>query len=202
MIQENNIIKRYLPKEVKSIDVNSRTITGYAAIFNSETNLYGDFFEVIAPGAFSNCFDRCDTVCLYNHNENFVLGRRSAGTLVLSEDDKGLPYSCDLPNTREDTLELVQRKDITGCSFSFTIKKEMYEERADGSILRTILEIDKLYDVGPVVFPAYDGTSVISDTEKKSFESFREERKKLKEPHIVIDYSQYDQTLTLQKHTF
>ena len=210
MTHENNIItKRYIPTEVRALtgsDTKSRTISGYAAVFNQETEIFPDCFEVIAPGAFAQALSRYDTACLFNHDEDCLLGRKSSGTLTLSEDDKGLPFSCNLPNSREDIFELIQRKDITGCSFSFTIKKDMYEERADGTVLRTILEVNKIYDVGPVVYPAYDGTSVITDSEKKSFEAFREERKKLKSSKAIdpvdIDYSIYDQSITLHKHTF
>ena len=75
-------------------------IEGYAATFNNPTQLPG-FREVIKPGAFTRAIDeQHDCVCLFNHDQNNVLGRTTSGTLRLDQDSLGLHYVCDLPNTQ------------------------------------------------------------------------------------------------------
>src|SRR6476660_7289253 len=78
------------------------TISGYAAVFNSETTIGGGFFgfrEIIAPGAFTEAIPRDDVRALFNHDPNMLLGRTVSGTLTLSQDKRGLKYSVDLPDT-------------------------------------------------------------------------------------------------------
>ena len=137
-------------------------IGGYAATFNREASIAGMFREVIAPGAFTAALRRSDPVALFNHDTNLLLGRKSSWTLDVREDDRGLRYDVDLPNTTlgRDVHELVKRGDVAGSSFAFTVKEEAWAFPKVGLPLRTILEVDKLYDVSPVVHPAYEGTSV------------------------------------------
>ena len=101
---------------------------------------------------------------MFNHNPDKILGRRSAGTLRLSEDDKGVPYEVDLPDTTysHDLQVSMGRGDVKECSFGFRVKEggDMWQKEADGMWLRTIVPdgIDELYDVSPVAFPAYPDT--------------------------------------------
>ena len=68
-----------------------RTLTGYAALYGAEARIGGLFREVIEPGAFRAALARKDDVrALWNHDPNHVLGRSTAGTLVLTEDERGL----------------------------------------------------------------------------------------------------------------
>jgi len=138
----------------------SRTIEGYAAIFDSETNL-GWFTEEIARGAFQGA-DMTDVVALFNHDPNFPLARTSSGTLNLEVDEKGLKYTFEAPDTTfgEDLLKMIRRGDISQSSFAFTIKEQQWIDRADAPMKRIIREIDTLYDVSPVTYPAYKETSV------------------------------------------
>ena len=78
----------------------SKVISGYAAVFNSRTSI-GDFFdEVIAPGAFARTLsENSDVRALFNHNWDNVLGRTKNGTLKLEEDERGLKFEVELPNT-------------------------------------------------------------------------------------------------------
>lgn len=144
-----------------------RLIEGYASVFNVNAQLPG-FQERMKNGAFTRAVDtRQDVVCLFNHDANYVLGRTTSGTLRIMQDDKGLFYSCDLPNTQaaRDLHESIKRGDINGCSFAFTIPEggqDWSEGRAsDGTyfIQRTISDVD-LLDVSPVTHPCYSGTSV------------------------------------------
>ena len=66
-----------------------RTVSGYAALYNSESEDLGGFREVIAPGAFRSVLQKSPDVILnFNHDANYILGRTSAGTLQLREDSK------------------------------------------------------------------------------------------------------------------
>ncbi len=140
-------------------------IEGYAATFESNSVDLGGFIERLAPGAFRAALAAGDDCrCLRNHEDDNLLGRRSAGTLELSEDSHGLRFACELPNTQvgRDTAEMVRRKDMTGCSFQFTMGGPD-DEAWDFSTpmpVRTIKRVGKLFDVGPVTFPAYESTRV------------------------------------------
>ena len=72
----------------------------------------------------------------------------------------------EAPNTAlgDELLEGLRRGDITTSSFAFTVGKDNWEKREDGSYLRTIVSIQELFDVSPVYRAAYDATSVKTDT--------------------------------------
>ena len=145
------------------------TIVGYAAVFNQETVIgrYFPFREVIAPGAFAEAIKTDDVRALFNHDPNLVLGRNVAKTLRLEEDSTGLRYEIDLPDTTaaRDVKTLIERGDVSGSSFAFEIVSSDDEEWDDSPVkdgklpLRTIKKMS-LYDVSPVTYPAYEGTSV------------------------------------------
>jgi HK97 family phage prohead protease len=141
------------------------SIVGYAAVYNRLSLDLGGFKEEILPGAFDKILSRQrgrqDVVALFNHDSNIVLGRTSSGTLELSSDDKGLRYVVTPPVSRGDVLELIQRRDVRGSSFAFTVDKsgESFRTGEDGKAVRQIREVSGLYDVGPVLVPAYPQTS-------------------------------------------
>lgn len=141
------------------------TLTGYAAVFGEEAVIGGGFREVIAPTAFTAALARPDDVrAQFNHDSNRLLGRTTAGTLRLSVDDRGLRYEIDLPKTSyaTDLAESVDRGDVSQSSFMFEVDKEQWTYPAKESSDLPLRRIDsvKLYDVAPVTFPAYQGTSV------------------------------------------
>jgi HK97 family phage prohead protease len=153
------------------------TIVGYAALFNEETVIgrYYGFREVIAPGAFAAAIKNDDVRALFNHNADIVLGRNKiAKTLRLDEDKKGLRYEVDLPDTvaAGDVRKLIERGDVSGSSFAFTIESDDdeawdYEPVKKGQLpIRTIKRVS-LYDVSPVTYPAYEGTSISARSEDR-----------------------------------
>lgn len=169
-------------------DEEKRTLTGYAAVFNARSNDMG-FYEVIKPGAFTSTLSQ-DVPALFNHDSNYVMGRTSSGTLRLEEDEKGLRFEVDVPNTTwaNDLLVSIQRGDIKGCSFAFSVAKggDTFERDASGKALRTISKVERLYDVSPAVTnPAYKDTSVslrslieergLSDDEKQALSELIED---------------------------
>jgi HK97 family phage prohead protease len=151
----------------KAVDEN--VIEGYAAVFNSDSEDFGSFVERIAPGAFSERL-KDDTVALFNHSMNQVLGRNGVN-VTLSEDSVGLKYRVELPDTTlaKDIRNLVKSGIINKSSFAFTVAEETWthpEDRSKPSI-RTIKKVEYLYDVSPVTTPAYRNTSVASRSLQK-----------------------------------
>ena len=163
-------------------------IIGYAAVYNRLSLDLGGFKEEILPGAFDRILSKRgkDVVALFNHDSNIVLGRTSSGTLELSTDDKGLRYVVTPPVSRADVMELIQRRDVRGSSFAFTVGKDGEAFRTDegGSAIRQIREVSGLYDVGPVLVPAYPATS--ASVAMRSYEAWLASQKQ-PEPEVVAE---------------
>ncbi len=138
-----------------------RVIVGYAAKFNSKTELYRGLFEIIEPGAFDEVLEQ-DVRALFNHDPNLVLGRTKSGTLRLSVDETGLRYEITPPDTQiaKDLLESISRGDVSQSSFGFKVKTDTFEEHKDGTFTRSIRKVDTLFDISPVTYPAYEDTAV------------------------------------------
>ena len=109
-----------------------KKIGGYAAVFDSESYSVGNFVEKISKNAFEKSIKRDDIRALFNHDPNYVLGRVKSKTLVLSEDDKGLRYRVEPPETQwaKDLLVSIKRGDVSQNSFGFEIVKERWERRS------------------------------------------------------------------------
>lgn len=155
--------------ELRALENDSRMVEGYAIVFNSESNDLGGFQEIIDKRALDGVIEKSDILCLLNHNEDKGVLARSKfgkGSLALEVDEKGLKYLFEAPNTAlgDELLEGIKRGDITTSSFAFTVGKDNWEKREDGSYLRTIVSIQELFDVSPVYRAAYDATSVKADT--------------------------------------
>ena len=139
-------------------------IVGYAAVFDSPTSIrgaFGDYQEVIRPGAFSKTIKEQDIRALYNHNENFVLGRNKAGTLRLSEDNVGLRMEIDIPDTSfaRDLVVSMERGDVNQSSFAFSpITQEWQRSGSADKPDERILQECRLYDCSVVTYPAYTDT--------------------------------------------
>jgi HK97 family phage prohead protease len=147
---------------VKRNEDGSATVGGHAAVFDRWSENLGGFVEKIAPGAFKAALKGADVRALKNHDANLILGRTSAGTLRLKEDKEGLYMEYDSPDVSyaRDLLVSIERGDITGQSFGFTVTGQAWEDEDKDLAKRTITEIGELYDVGPVTFPAYPDTDV------------------------------------------
>jgi len=149
--------------EVRAVETHDGTmkIGGYAATFNSEASGL-NFREVIAPGAFTRALASTDPVfLLVNHDmEGIPLASTQSGTLKLRQDNTGLYMEATLDQTNPKAQELssaIRRGDMDKMSFAFTVTPDG-QTREDG--LRTIQDIERLYEVSVVTLPAYDSTSV------------------------------------------
>ncbi len=133
--------------------------SGYAAVFNSASEPL-PFIERIAPGAFRKSLRaRNDIKFLWNHDAGEVLGSTRAGTLMLTEDDKGLRVDGLLPNTSRgrDVAELLRRGDVDAMSFGFSVPAGGDSWSEDGSE-RTLNSV-RLFEVSLVSWPAYTATA-------------------------------------------
>lgn len=160
--QDNQIeIRTFAVKDLRASQAgDDPKISGYAAIFNSLSEDLGGFRETIKPGAFIKTIQESDVRALFNHDKNFVLGRKKAGTLRLAEDEVGLSIEIDPPDTQaaRDLITLINRGDVDQMSFSFRTVRDDWDQM-DDQVIRTLIEV-KLFDISPVTFPAYPQTSV------------------------------------------
>jgi hypothetical protein len=141
-------------------DSNQPIISGHAAVFNTKTDI-GWYMEQIAPGAFTETLKTSDVRGLFNHDSNFILGRSTSGTLSLAEDLTGLAVEILPPDTqliRDMVMTPMERGDLNQMSFAFIVTDEEWEEKKGEVPIRTIKQIDPLYDVSVVTFPAYPTT--------------------------------------------
>lgn len=163
--------------ERRSGDDGEKIVTGYATTFDQPYELFRDRWgsysyivrEQIDPAAFDNT-DMSDVIMQYNH-EGRVFARGSNGTLEVAPDKHGLHIRADLGGTEigRQLFEEISGGYTTKMSFGFRVgkdKREETEERDEETgvttvtVLRTILDISKLYDVSAVSLPANDATSI------------------------------------------
>lgn len=157
-------------------------VEGVACTFDTETVLYkGKYYEcreIIASGAFDNC-DMSDVIFNYNHCGR-VYARTRNKSLELSVKEDGLHMRAILMPEDNGHAELyrdIQSGLIDKMSFAFHVNEATYEyiESNDEPTIeiRTVTEIDKLYDVSAVDIPAYDTTSISA---RGAFDAEREKR--------------------------
>lgn len=135
-------------------------LVGYAAVFESESEPL-PWIETFTRGAFAESLRNGDDVrALREHKPELILGRLSAGTLALEEDNRGLRATIEPPNTQagRETLELVRRGDLTQMSVAFRVIDQKWGTR-DGLDYRQISRAE-LVDVSIVAFPAFPETTI------------------------------------------
>ena len=158
-------------------------IEGYFAVFNSNYDLGWGMSESIAPGAFTDTLSD-DIRALVNHDTTLVLGRTSAHTLEVRQDERGLWGKVKINPNDQDAMNLyarVKRGDVNQCSIGFDILDEETEYRGD-DVHWTIKKV-KLWEVSACTFPAYTETAISARTKdreelkKRSLEAWRGQMK-------------------------
>lgn len=143
------------------------TLRGYAAVFNTDTVIdswEGQFVERIAPGAFKKTLaERADRVkVLFNHGFDPSIGDKPLGKpSVMREDQTGLWVEVPLDNTsyNRDLVASLRSGALDGQSFRFSVMDEEWVQPDNGGIPIRTLRAMRLYEFGPVTFPAYEATS-------------------------------------------
>ena len=147
--------------------VDGRKVTGYAARFNSPSEVLTErgktFREVILPGAFARSLaapPRGDVLALWNHGfDSRPPLARTPETLRLWEDAQGLAFEFELPASAEDVREAVARRDVRGMSFGFEATAKDRWSWRDGRQWREVIDAP-LFEISLVIRPAYSATSV------------------------------------------
>lgn len=141
-----------------------QTLEGYAAVFNEWTDIrdhLGTYKERIAPGAFKRSLGQRTPVLQFDHGSHPLIGSLPLGAFsVLREDRNGLFVKARLSDNWliEPVRDAIRDGGIKGMSFRFRVISDDWST-VDGEDARTIKEVE-LLEAGPVVFPAYEQTSV------------------------------------------
>ena len=179
-------MKNELERRSYNFDVNSEQteegaiLTGRPVVYNSRTDL-GWFDEIIEPGALDKT-DLTDVRFLVNHDVSKIPLARSRGnngnsTMQLSVDSEGLKLDwvkLDVENNSEARAlySAVERNDLSGMSFMFSVNRDEWEDIETDHPLRRIKEIGSIVEISAVTFPAYSAAN-ISSRSKEALENAR-----------------------------
>lgn len=186
----NDLVKRSYSFDIRAeSSEQGNVITGQPIVYNSRTNL-GLFDEIIDAGALDSA-DLRDVRFLVNHDISKIplaRSRRNNGnsTMQLNADNTGMGIYVKLDtenNTEARALySAVQRGDISGMSFMFSIDGESWEDLESEHPTRHITKIGTVVEVSAVTFPAYDATTINArdskalDSARAALEKARNER--------------------------
>lgn len=183
--------------EIRAVDEN--IISGYCVRFNEESLDMG-FIETIEKGAVTQeVIDKSDVFCLFNHDDDMVLGRSlyNKGNLKLSVDENGVKYECKLLDNElaKTVRSYIQAGLVDTSSFAFSIDPEdetaqEWKRLPDGTITRTIRKIDRLYDSSPVWSAAYPSTTCSC----RAFDEFKKAEEK-RNAERQAEYDEYRQKI-------
>lgn len=169
-------------------------IEGQPIVFGVRTNM-GWYDEIIAVGALNET-DLKDVRFLVNHNTDMIPLARSRNnneksTMQMSVNEKGMDIRVDLDienNSESKNLySAVSREDVSGMSFMFSVNSDKWDDIESDHPTRTILGINKVYEVSAVTWPAYEATSITTrcagalDSAKAELESLRAKAKEERE---------------------
>lgn len=141
------------------------TLEGYAAVFNEWTDIdswEGTFRERIAPGAFKKTLSERTPILQFDHGTHPLIGSLPLGVFTsLKEDETGLRVKARLSDNWlvEPIRDAIRDGAIQGMSFRFRVIRDTWKKGVGNTAERTINEV-ALYEAGPVVFPAYEATTV------------------------------------------
>lgn len=167
------------PVELRQEDGGPVRVSGYAAVFNEETNIAGMFTETIMPGAFTAAIERGDDVVFLVNHDGLPLARTRSGTLRLTQDERGLYIESELDPNDPDVRSIVpkmKRGDLDKMSFAFVPTRQSWDDTGD--IPKRMIEDVELFDVAIVTTPAYNGTEI----GLRSLQKYREEQTKSQAP--------------------
>ena len=142
---------------------NTKTIQGYAIMFDTLSVDLGGFTEVIKPTALDGV-DLSDVKLVYAHEKNQILARASAGNLQTKVDSKGLFFIATLADTTRarDVYADIEAGNLKGMSFTYNIKPngDTWTRDINGQLLHTVNQIYQVSELTVTAYPAFDDTSV------------------------------------------
>jgi HK97 family phage prohead protease len=180
-----DVLSRSVPFEIRDSAADNGdglTLDGYGAVFDTPARIQsweGTFDEVIARGAFKKTLGERMPVLQFDHGQHPLVGSLPLGSFEsLSEDEHGLHVVARLHDNWlvQPVRDAIRSQAVSGMSFRFQVVKDEWRNTAgkqlthdeaerhmqrngDDILARTITEV-RLFEVGPVVFPAYAETSV------------------------------------------
>ena len=189
----NDFIRRNYDFECRAENDSEKgsILVGRPIVYESKTDIGGWFAEVIERGALDKT-DLTDVRFLVNHDTSKIpLARSRKNTenstmkLTVDENGMGIRVSLDTENNSEarNLFSAVERGDITGMSFMFSIKEEEWDDIDSDYPTRRIKGISSVIEVSAVTFPAYEETSISArdkgalENARKAVETAKEERK-------------------------
>lgn len=198
-----------------TVDEDKRIISGTAVVFECESEDLGGFTEVMKRGSITQEFiDTQDVQMLYNHsNDNGILARRNKGkgSLYINVDEVGVHFSFRAKKTNlgEEILQGIKDGDLSGCSFSYGIRKNNTSavklvRRSNNVPLQEVYSVDAIRDLAIVATPAYPQTSVnaraldeLKQTEEQQKQKELDEvnQKELDEIKRMKDFEKYYNTI-------
>lgn len=179
-----NEIKEFRALEPQEND-NKYIIEGYAVIYGERTQIGNFFYEIVKQGALDGA-DLTDVPLFVHHNNNKIPLARSRNnngnsTMTLTPDNRGLFFSAELDvenNAEARALySAVKRGDITGMSYAFNVKEEVWKDVDTEMPTREIEKFNKIYEISALWSPQYEGTNIsardgeLDSSDKKALES-------------------------------
>ena len=181
-------------------------LRGRPIVYNALTDL-GWFDEIIDPGALDGA-DLKDVRFLVNHNTDMIPLARSrrnndSSTMHMTADSEGLSLDwvkLDIENNAEARalFSAVQRSDVTGMSFMFSIDGEAWDNLDSDHPTRHITKIGTVIEVSAVTFPAYEQTE-ISTRSKEALDNARSALEKARQQSVRSVDTDIDEQLALLK---
>ena len=141
-------------------DPTVKGIVGHFIVFDRESLDLGGFIEIIRPSAVDRSLaPGQDVRALWGHDSGQPIGRTGPRTLTLHKDRVGLYGQVEVPTWGSAYLETVERGDVTGASFGFSVLEDEWHFTQDEMVIREIFDMT-IFEVSPVAFPAYPDTRI------------------------------------------
>lgn len=204
--------KKELERRSYSFDISAEktdggnVIVGRPIVYSSRTNIGGMFDEIIEPGAL-DATDLKDVRFLVNHDTSKIplaRSRRNNGnsTMHLVTDNQGMmiEVELDVENNAEarSLYSAVQRGDISGMSFMFSVNDEEWENLDTDHPTRHIRSISSVVEVSAVTFPAYESTEIYARS-KEALDNARSTLDKVRQPKANLVETRNNDELELLK---
>ena len=164
---------------------NKYIIEGYAVIYGERTQIGNFFYEIVKQGALDGA-DLTDVPLFVHHNNNKIPLARSRNnngnsTMTLTPDNRGLFFSAELDvenNSEAKALySAIKRGDISGMSYAFNVKEEVWKDVDTEMPTREIEKFNKIYEISALWSPQYEGTNInardgeLDSSDKEALES-------------------------------
>ena len=171
-------LKRYFEiQEIRALEPTAEEpgamIEGFVIPYEVRTNVGGWFEEIIKRGALDGA-DLKDVPLFIHHQGRAIPLARSRNnnvnsTMQLTVDDRGLSFRAklDIENNAEakSLYSAVKRQDVTGMSFSFTVREEKWLNVDTDLPTREVIKFEKIYEISALWSPQYDETNIMARDE-------------------------------------